>query len=281
MRVAPLDRSQFVAFRFLNPAPVFFETDGTTLCALGTLETYSDEACTTPYATFNSPDLDVPNPVEISLGSDGRASVEIWSGVSFFARLLDSDDNTVWTREITSGIPAGLTLPVLEEGEFLTGDGVDYLALALDLLPDPAGSAGYLVRVNGDGTGYELTEPAQIVIPDSEIDVDFPDNYVQLGNYRKQFGTGTVASASGAQKNSVNITFPVAFDSAPVEICVWNTTPGGSSTYGRVAGLAVSSVTAAGMTVTADVSEDDTQSQHKLNNATTFGWCVGGEYDPS
>ena len=268
-----------MAFRFYDPHPVMYEADGVTPCALGTLETYSDEACTTPYATFNSPDLDVANPVEISLGSDGRASVEIWSGVNFFARLKDADDNTVWTREITSGIPAGLTLPALDPGEYLTGDGLGgYAGDTPWALPDPTGSAADLVRVNSDGDGYELYTFTAPEAPELDITVGTAEFIVGDGSSTTKqvllMGSATGASVGG-RTQSVTVTYSTAFASTP-KVSVTRT-GGAVSSSGNSPIPCLTSTSASGFTVLWTMGEiDDSQSQYDFNAAVTFDWIAIG-----
>jgi hypothetical protein len=275
-----------MAFRFYDPHPVMYAVDGVTPAALGTLQTFSDEACTTPYATFNSPDLDVENPEEISLGSDGRASVEIWSGVNFFARLLDADDNTVWTREITSGIPAGLTLPVLEEGEFLTGDGADYLAQALLLLPDPAGSAGYAVVANADGDGYTLEAfPEAPEAP--ELDITIASGSLIVGDgesatkARWLAGTGTGTSAGG-RTQTTSVTFTPNFSATPTFFAPVLTNASGLSPDGNVPIPRVTALSASGATIVWTMGElDDSQTDYDFNTGVAYMWLAMGLYDPA
>jgi hypothetical protein len=268
-----------MAFRLYDPNPIWRDNDDVP-CAGGSLETFEDEACTTPYATFNSADLDVENAEVLTLNAAGRAAVEIWSGEPFWLRLKDESGNVIWTREITSGQELAQAIPSLtgNAGKYLTNDGTNMSWGALQELPDPTGSAGQSVRVNGDASGYELYTPEVPEEPEAEYDIDLDANdYIQIGDYRRVWGTGTVAASASVQKNTTTVTFADQFDEAPVEIVLTNTTPGGSSTYGRVAGLAASNITVTGFTVTADVSEDDTQSQHKLTNATTFMWAAAGK----
>jgi hypothetical protein len=268
-----------MAFRFYDPHPVMYAVDGVTPAALGTLQTFSDEACTTPYATFNSPDLDVENPEEISLGSDGRASVEIWSGVNFFCRLLDADDNTVWTREITSGIPAGLTLPVLEEGEFLTGDGADYLAQTLLLLPDPTGSAGECVVANDSGTGYILTAfPEAPEAP--ELDITIAAGSVIIGDGESstkvlELDGSETCAVSGDRTQSDSVTFATEFDAKP-KVFVTLTNSGNLSTSGNVPVPKVVATTT-GFTVLWTMAElDDDQSEYDFTAAVEYDWYARG-----
>jgi hypothetical protein len=269
-----------MAFRFYDPHPVMYAVDGVTPAALGTLQTFSDEACTTPYATFNSPDLDVENPEEISLGSDGRASVEIWSGVNFFCRLLDADDNTVWTREITSGIPAGLTLPELEPGEYLTGDGLGgYAGETPYALPDPTGSAGWQVVVNGDADGYTLQEtPEAPEAPELDITVGTAEFIVGDGSSTTKqvllMGSATGASVGG-RTQSVSVTYSTAFASTP-KVSVTRT-GGAVSSSGNSPIPCLTSTSATGFTVLWTMGEiDDSQSQYDFNAAVTFDWLAIG-----
>lgn len=268
-----------MAFRLYDPKPVFFDTLGTTICALGTLETYEDQACTTPYATFNSSALSVENPVEIPLGSDGRASVEIWSADPFFARLLDADDNVIWTREITSGIPAGLTLPTLNEGEFLTGDGVDYLAQALLLLPDPTDSAGYMVVANSDGTGYILEAPPGEPEAPADPEITVGANSFQAGvstdetKFLFQSGADS-APATGLVNTSKSVTFATAYSVAPKVMVI----PSSDSNAGGPMVPELTSVSTTGFTVLFTIAAGSLSSAVTLN-AVPFDWVAFGNVE--
>jgi hypothetical protein len=269
-----------MAFRLYNPAPVYMDLAGTAPAAAGTLETYSDEACTTPLATYNSPDLDVANPVEIDLDADGRASVEIWSGVPFFLRLKESDGTVVWTREITSGVPAGLTLPTLNEGEFLTGDGTDYLAQTITLLPDPSGSAGYAVVANADGDGYTLQAfPEAPEAPTLDITVGQAEFIVGDGtSTTKQVvltGSATGVNAGG-RTQTVSVTFSTAFAATPNVQVTLATTSSLASGQNQPSPR-VSSKSTTGFTVEWMMGEtDDDRTQFDFNAAVTFDWMAFG-----
>jgi hypothetical protein len=269
-----------MAFRFLNPAPVFYDTLGTTPAALGSLETYEDEACTTPYATFNSSDLDVENPVVIPLGSDGRASVEIWSSDPFFARLLDADDNVVWTREINSGIPAGLTLPELDVGEYLTGDGVGgYAGETPWALPDPTGSPGDAVVVNPDGTGFIL----QAFPDDPEAPAD-PEITVGAASFQAgistdetkflvQYGADS-APATGLVNTNKSVTFATAYSVAPKVMVI----PSSDSNAGGPMVPELTSVSTTGFTVLFTIAAGSLSSAVTLN-AVPFDWVALGNVE--
>ena len=277
-----------MAFRLYDPNPVWFATDGVTPCANGTLETFEDEACTTPYATFNSSDLDVPNATTLTLNAAGRAAVEIWSGDPFWARLKDEDDVTVWTREITSGVPAGLVLPDLDPGEFLTGDGAGgYAGEVLLQLPDPTGSADYMVVVNADGDGYELqVQPEAPEAP--ELDITIASGSLIVGDgvadskMRLLCGTGTGTSAGG-RTQTTSVTFPAdAFSAAPTIFVPVLTNASGLSPDGNVPIPRVTVLSATGATIVWTMGElDDSQTDYDFNTGVAFMWLAMGLYDPA
>ena len=266
---------------FAAPSQVFHNAAGTGPASSGYVQFY-DQGTSTPKDTYSDEALDTENSNPVELDSDGRLTSPVWLTGDYTWFLYASDDSEIATGDSVEPAAEGNVLPDGDaEDDVLVWDGADWGPEAMQRLPDPADSAGKIVTVNPSGTGFVLTEPVSLDIPDVSVEADFEDDFLQIATYREQWGTATVPAAASVQKNSVNVTFTTPFDSAPIKYGATNTTPGGSSTYGRVAGIAISNVTTTGMTITADVSEDDTQSQHKLNNATTVTWWAGGEYDPN
>lgn len=270
-----------MAYRLSDPNPVWWASDGITPCANGTLETFEDQACTTPYATFNSSALSTPNAESLTLNAAGRAAVEIWSGVDYWARLKDENGTVVWTREITSGIPAGLDLPDLDPGEYLTGDGLGgYAAGVLMPLPDPTGSADYMVVVNADGDGYELqAQPEPPVAPELDITVGVAEFIAGDGaSTTKQVilaGSATGTNAGG-RTQTVSVTFSTAFAATP-KITVTLATPGGLASGQNQPSANITSKSASGFTATWMMGEtDDDRSQFDFNAAVTFDWIAFG-----
>lgn len=269
-------------YRFSDQAPVLMDLLGEAKAANGSIQFYA-RGTTTPKHTYPVYALTgSPNTNPVLLDSDGRAATEIWLDGDYTAVLYDSDDVEIWTRDIRSPNDETNELPDTtgHEDHFLTVSSGLPAWVELQLLPDPTGSATKMVVVNAEATAYTLQDqPEPEELPDPEYTVDLP-NDVLVGTYFRQFGTGTVPSASGAQTSSVAVTFGTAFTSTPVFASVTCTQAGGSTPSGRVPVLAVSSLSTTGMTVTANVSDDDTQSQYKLASATTFMYAVEGELDP-
>ena len=77
-----------MSYRFLDPNPVLFDTDGITPCANGSLQFY-DIGTTTPKNTFNTSALSVANTNPITLNASGRSPVEIWLGGNYTVVLKD------------------------------------------------------------------------------------------------------------------------------------------------------------------------------------------------
>lgn len=274
-----------MAYRLYDPHPVWFDTDGITPCAAGTLETFSDEACTAPYATFNSSALDVANPVIVSLNSAGRASVEIWAGVAFWARLKDADGNVVWTREVTSGVPADQAIPVPEEGEFLSGDGETISAVAIDLLPDPSGSADYMVVVNEAGDGYTLQ--AQPEAPEAPtLDITIAAGSLIVGDGEadtksRLYAGSATGTNSGGRTQTVSVSYPAdTFSGTPAGPFITITNASALATFANNPSHRVSSRSASGFTVVFTMGEvDDSQSNYDFNAGVAFDYLAFGPYE--
>jgi hypothetical protein len=269
-----------MAFRLHDPNPVYMNLLGTAPAALGSLETFEAGDTTTPLATCNSAALSVANPVIIPLDSDGRANVEIFSGVDFCLRLKDADDNVIWTREITSGIPADQDVPMLEEGEFLSGDGENFVAVTLVQLPDPTGSAEYMVVVNSEGDGYELqVQPEMPEAPELDITVGTSSFIVGDGESttKQVFLAGSATGAvSGTRTQSVSVVYAEPFASTPRVICQLATSGGLASGQNQPSPNLTAS-TSAGFTVLWMMGEtDDDRTQFDFNAAVTFDWIAFG-----
>jgi hypothetical protein len=270
-----------MSYRLTDPAPVLFNLLGTARAANGSL-TFYEKGTTTPTDTWSDQGLTTPNENPVPLDASGRAETEIWLDGEYTVVAKASDGSPIWTRVVAPEIAPGLAIPSLtgKTGWFLSNNGTDLVwqdILAL-LLPDPTGSAGYMVVVNADGTGY-LLQP----VPEPEdpaIDVA-SNNVVTFGmstgdKWMIQKGTGT-APATGTFKTSVPVTFSPAFKSGTVPfvaITPLNTQPDG----GPMVAYADGAPTASGFTPTFDVAEGDSASPN-VTAPVTFLWEASGVYD--
>ena len=261
------------SFRILNQAPVyllpdgrvnaggsltFYETDLTTL-----KDTWSDEALT----TLND------NPVE--LDAAGRTLTDVWGDGEYGIEMRDALGVEIWTRNnVQAGGDASQTIPALENGKFLRNDGATMFWDDIIQVPDPTDLANY--QLESDGTGIPVwVQKAEPPAP-PESDIDAQSTFLRLNTYLRQWGTGTAPAAPSAKTSSVNIPFAKAFSGTPYHASVTITEAGGSAPSGAICTIAVTGLTATGMTVTVNMPDDDSTSSWKLANATPFSYSVEG-----
>lgn len=265
------------AYRLGDLNPVYQNLLGTASAPDGSLTFYAI-GTTTPKATYSDPDLEVvhlnPNPVE--LNADGRAEFEIWLDGEYTVVLKDALGTEIWTRDALPFVAPGLAIPSLTgTTPVLTHDGVNLLWDERLQLPDPSGSPGYQVVVNGDATDYILqaiAEPPEPPAPEYDVGT----GSIRIGTLLIQWGSDTVPAASGAQTANKSVTFPEAFSATPYVVLPVLTNSGGSTASGRFAALAATSLSTTGCTITANVGEDDSQSQYKMSNTTPFSYVAIG-----
>lgn len=265
------------AYRLGDLNPVYPNLLGTASAPNGSLTFYAI-GTTTPKATYSDPDLEVVhlNPNPIPLGLDGRASVQVWLDGEYTVVLKDALGTEIWTRDALPFVAPGLAIPSLTgTTPVLTHDGTNLLWDERLQLPDPSGSAGYQVVVNSDGTDYLLqaiAEPPEPPAPEYDVGT----GSIRIGTLLIQWGSDTVPAASGAQTANKSVTFPQAFSATPYVVTPVLTNSGGSTASGRFAALAATSLSTTGCTITANVGEDDSQSQYKMSNTTPFSYVAIG-----
>lgn len=266
-----------MTYRLADPNPAYVNLLGTNVAPGGSLKFYA-RGTTTEKATYSDPDMgggtENENPVE--LDSAGRAETEIWLDGEYTVVLKDANDTTIWTRDVVPEIAPGLAIPSLlgNTGYFLSNDGSQPIWVPLLQLPDPTGSAGYMVVVNADGTGYQLQAQPEIEIPEPEVVITA--NSFRAGTsgsttkYLRQWGTAT-APASGTPQTSVSVTYPTAFASAaaPNIIPTTNSQPSGPVVW------CLTAYSATGFTVSFDPAEGGSVSAN-IVNPVPFAWNVDG-----
>lgn len=267
-----------MSYRLTDPNPVWVGLLGTTSAADGTLQFY-DQGTTTPKATYSDEELTTPNANPVELDAAGRAETEIWLDGAYTVVLKDEDGTTVWTRDVvpevnpTTTLPDPTTLP----GGTIQSNGTGYELVEVMALPDPTDSAGYMVVVNGDGTGYGV-QP----IPEPEDPVTSVNtNYVTFGmdtgdKWMIQKGSGS-ALASGTNQTTLAVAFSPAFKSGTTPHV--NITPApGTQSGGPVVPYVTSAPTASGFTAGFDVAEG-AASGANITSPVAFLWEASGVYD--
>lgn len=262
-----------MAFRILNQAPQYLLPDGR-VNAGGSLSFFETDL-STPKDTWSDPELSTLNSNPVVMDADGRTLTDVWGDGEYGVVMKDAAGNVIWTRNhVREAGGAGSTIPDSGDPDtFLTWDGAQYLLVPILQVPDPTGLANY--QLESDGTGIPVwvqkAEPP-----------DIPEPVVTSGSFNFggmlfQWGTGTVPANASGQTNNVTVSFPIEFATTPTFCTATPSSGSGSTVSGRIPSLAASSPTTEQMTVTANVGEDDTQSQYKLSLTTPFWWLAIGE----
>jgi hypothetical protein len=267
------------AFRILDQNPVYRGPDD--LPAVGGYLAFYESDSTTPKDVYADPGLTINNGATVEIGTDGRTVVDVWGDGKYRVRLYAANDTLIAEAddvEIPGGAAAAIPIP--EEGEFLTGDGTQFLVQTLLLLPDPIGQDGKVVTANG--AGYILTTlPSAPVIPDPEIVVTETSGTLtsfQAGvsddtdKFFAQYGSGS-APASGANTTTLAVVFPVAFDATPFVFITPTVAAAGSGGFLPVSSLISQSAT--GFTVKFDTNGSDAPNS-RITNPITFIWKAEG-----
>lgn len=209
-----------MSYRFLNPAPVFFNIPGTKPASGGSL-TFYQIGTTTPKTTWSNQAMSVPNSNPVLLDASGRSNTSIWLDGDYSVVLKDGDGVTVWTRDVTSGFSASASIPALVADYFLTNDGSNLIWQPILQLPDPTGSDGYMLTT--DGANFLWTpQPAPPEIPTPDILIQTTPNFkFQAGvsdnttKYVVQTGSASAPSTGTRSTVTGTITFPTAFSAPP------------------------------------------------------------------
>lgn len=236
---------------------------------------------TTPQDVYGDAALTVNNGNQIALDSSARLSLDVWADTadSYFIELYDAS-NVKQGELDTAQVPGGAaqTIPVPGNGEYLSGDGSNFITVSLGgkLLPDPTGNNNKILGC--DGTQWlAIAKPADgaagtsdIVIASGSIKWSNGSSHVM-----KQYGSDSVAGG-GARTVSKSITYATAYSVAPkVQV-----TPSGAnaSSGGNIeAKLRVSAESTTGFTVTfstltGGTSADSSSSSGTLTGTLGFDW---------
>lgn len=257
------------AYRFYNPAPVLMDLLGLQPCAGGSLAFY-DLGTTTPRNTWSDSAQTILNTNPVLLDSSGRANTNIWLDGAYSVRLRDAAGQVVWTRDVNSGVAAGLVIPTpLPSGKWLTNDGSNLLWGEFFQLPDPTGSDGKIV-VASDG-GFVLQAPQ--TIPAAPVTAD---KSIRIGKLLDQWGVQTMP-ATNAQSASMSFSFPTPFVEVPaIQILI---TKGGPVVSEGFTGTIKASPSATGTTVDWNTGVDDLRPGLRLTEAFQFSWRAVGKVE--
>lgn len=255
-------------YRLNDPNPVYFDLLSLEPLAGGALQ-FFDIGTTNPRLTYSDQDLTVQNVNPVPLDSAGRASLNIWLDGDYTVRLVNALGATIWTRDVTGGVDAGLAIPTpLVAGQVLSNDGSTLRWVDLLQVPDPTGSDGQVLTTSGGA--YVLVTPAP---PPTPTPITPVQNGIKIGQVLFQWGTGTLP-ATGFRQSSVSVNFPTAFSGPPY----WVGPVPTNNTHaaeGQIGVPAVTSKSATGFSVVAD-TDDASRPGASFTGPETFDWLAIG-----
>lgn len=260
------------AFRIFDKLRTFYGQSGQLLSG-GELRFY-EAGTTTPQDVYGNSALSVNNGATVSLDSSGRPSLDIWANTAdaYFVEVYDSADvkqGEIDDVEVPGG--AGQTIPVPDSGEFLTGDGTNFLTATIREVPDPTGQADKVLSSDGTVLNW-IAKPANGA---DASNVGSTATEYHVGNMYTVTGTATGTSVGG-RTQSVAVTFATAFTSTPVSIDI-EVTSSTLSSAGNMPSWAIISKSTTGFTVKFTMGEqDDSQSKYNFNAGVAFAYKATG-----
>ena len=256
------------SFRILNQAPQYLLADGT-VNAGGKLQFYETDL-TTPKNTWSDEALTVLNSNPVVMDAAGRTLTDVWGDGEYGVKMLDADDVVIWTRNNVKASNAdGVTIPALEDGEFLTNNGSVLQWQPIIQVPDPTGHADDILY--SDGTlAYWGPPPAEPEPVDPEVEVTANSFRVGVSTDNtkalEQWGRAT-APASGLPQTTLSVVFTTAYDAIPVTMII----PTSSSQPGGPVVWNLTAESTTGFTVVFDVAEGSPSSSN-IVNPVPFAW---------
>lgn len=232
---------------------------------------------TTPQDVYGDRALTTNNGDTIQLDASGRLVHECWADTAdaYFLELYDADDvkqGEVSYREVPGGV--GQVIPIPESGEYLSGDGTQFIAvdLSLNLLPDQTGHSNEILGTDGTTPSW-AAKPADGAAGTSDIATTATS--FKVGNMLTQTGTATGTSV-GTRFQTVSVTFATAFDSTPIFVGV-EVDSGTLSTYANQPTWSITAKSATGFTVKFTMGElDDSQAGFNFSAGVPFTYIATG-----
>lgn len=263
------------AFLMFNKITTWYGSSGQLLA--GGQFRFFEAGTMTPKDVYGDRALTVNNGHVIALDASGRLVHECWADTtaSYYVELYDADGvkhGEVSRVEVPGG--QGQVIPVPGPGEFLTGDGTNFLLddLTDRLLPDQTGHSNEILGTDGSTASW-VARPKDGAPGVSDISVG--TNSVRIGTFLIQFGTDS-APATGTDTTTKAITFPTAFSETPkfVKVTVTN---GPSINGTSLVADAVTSASATGCTINFNNADRHFEGSSKLTSAIPFQWVAMGK----
>src|SRR5688572_25808063 len=261
------------AYRFFDPAAVFWNILGTAGLRQGSVQFY-EIGTTTPKNTWSDKDLSALNANPLNLDASGRFPDDVFLDGEYSIVLYDGLNGTgatVWTRDVIGGGDAGTEIPALVDGFVLSNNGATLAWVDPDdFLPDPTGQTGKALVSTGAGYTFQAFPEAP------ELDIVVSDGSQRVGDgvdatkSLTQYGVDS-APASGSNSTTKAVVFPTLYTTTPVVVPI----PTSSSQPGGPVVTELTSISTTGFTVKFDVAEGSS-SGSTIVNPVPFNWIAIG-----
>lgn len=272
------------AFRLYDKIQTWHGLSGQ-LLAGGYFRFYIAET-TTPQDVFGEKALTTNNGSTVALDSSGRLVHDVWADTddAYFVEVYDADDvkqGEADNIEVPGG--AGQTVPVPNSGEYLTGDGTNFLTedLTAFLLPDQTGHSNDILGTDGTTASW-VAKPADGAAGTSNITVTASSVKWDGGATKvmEQFGASTATNAN-TRTCSKAITFGTAFTATPVVSIVPTfaaapTTGGNVYPHWDITAVSTTGFTVTFSTYTGGTSADSSSSNAVISSDVPFAWTARG-----
>jgi hypothetical protein len=198
---------------------------------------------------------------------------EVWADAAdtYFVELYDADDVKMGDFD-DYGVPGGpaQTVPIPDVGEYITGDGTNFILEDLTdrLVPDPSGNANKVLSTDGDSLLW-IAKPAD--------GADGVSDLSAVGLDGKTIRTGSATgTSSGGRTQDVSVSYSTALDAAADFIGI-EITSATLSSGGTMPSWSFTASSASGFTVRFTMGEiDDSRSDFDFNAGVAFNyWAVG------
>lgn len=273
------------SFRILDPFQVYTNDDGT--LAIGGSLTFYEAGTTTPEDVYADKDLTVNNGSSVAIGTNGKATKDIWGDAtkSYRVRVYSVNNTLLDDVDYIGAVGAGgLVIPSLQTGEFLTNNGTSLLWSAIRQMLDPSGAAGkYLVS---NGTAWTFENKPTDGDAGTNAAVTVSTGFASIGDGSTtqdllaiQWGSET-APASGTPGTSKAVSFGTAFKA--INYVGINVTGTGYNSVGFYATPQALNKTTTGFTGSFNVAahQGGSNSDANITGNIPFDWFALGTIGP-
>jgi len=239
----------------------------------------------TPKDVYGEKELSTNNGATVALDPYGHPTLDVWGSDSYFVEVYDANgvkQGEADNEEIPGG--AGLSIPIPNTDEYLTGDGTNIIAVSLagKLLPDQTGHSNDILGTDGTTASW-VDRPADGAAG-AAANITVGSGYIQWeavgGKMREQYGTAT-ATNTNTRTCSKSVVYAQAYTSTPVPTIVPTfsaapTTGGNVYPHWDITASSTTGFTVTFSTYTGGTSADASSSNAVISADVPFAWSARG-----